>query len=231
MFEEILQSCTTWGVLLTVATFAFGTYLNRITGKAWCNPLLLSCIFVITFLGICGIPYAEYKESSETVSYLLLPATVSLAIPMYEKWTLLKQNILAIAAGILSGVLTSLSSIWIIAVVLKLTREQYVTLLPKSVTTAIGMDIVEELGGIASLASAVIILTGITGALLAEKICKLFHIKNPVSRGIAIGTSAHAIGTAKAIEMGETEGAMSSLAIVIAGILTALLAPIFAGLL
>lgn len=225
--NKLLLACTTWGSMLTVAVFALGTWLNRKTRKSLCNPLLLSCVLVIVFLKIYDIPYAEYRDSTSVISYLLLPATISLAIPLYEKWNLFKQNTTAILVGTFIGVLTSLGSISIMAIILKLTREQYITLLPKSVTTAIGMDIVAELGGVPTLASAVIILTGIIGGLIAETVCKVFHINNPVAKGIAIGSAAHAIGTSKAMELGKTEGAMSSLAIVVAGILTAALAPIF----
>jgi len=229
MIEKFLQNSAVWGVLLTLGAFALGSWINRKTGKAWCNPLLLGSIFVMIVLSCGKIPYASYGASAAPISYLLLPATVSLAVPLYEKWELLRQNTTAILAGILAGVLTSLGSISAIAVLLRLTPEQYATLLPKSVTTAIGMDVAAELGGLASLAGAVIILTGIVGNLLAESVCRLAHIENPMAKGIAIGTAAHAVGTAKALEMGEIEGAMSSLAIAVAGVMTAILAPVFAG--
>lgn len=230
MIDLLLAGSAVWGVLLTLAAFALGYWLNKRTGKALCNPLLLGSIFVIVLLSVCRIPYPDYKASAAPVNYLLLPATVSLAIPLYEKWELLRQNVAAILAGILAGVLTSLGSALALAVLLQLTAEQYVTLLPKSVTTAISMDIAAELGGIASLTGAVVILTGIVGNLLAESVCRWFGITDPMAKGVGIGTAAHAIGTSKALEMGATEGAMSSLAIAVAGVLTAVLAPVFAGL-
>lgn len=228
---ELLQNSAVWGVLLTLAAFALGSWLNRRTGKAWCNPLLLGGIFVIVFLSVADIPYADYKASAAPVSYLLLPATVSLAIPLYEKWELLRRNVAAILAGILAGVLTSLGSIVAMTWILNLEEKHAVSLLPKSVTTAIGMDVASTLGGTAALTGAVIILTGIFGNLSAEWVCKLFRIKDPMAKGIGIGTAAHAIGTSRALEIGETEGAMSGLAIAVAGVLTALLAPLAAGLL
>ena len=158
---------------------------------------------------------------------LLLPATISLAIPLYEKWDLLKENAAAIIAGISVGTLVSLGSVLALALAMGLTREQYATLLPKSVTTAISMDVAAELGGIAALTGAVVILTGIAGNLLAEVICKAFHITDPIAKGIGIGTSAHAVGTSKALQMGEIEGAMSGLSIAVAGVLTAVLCPFF----
>lgn len=230
ILENFLGSSTVWGCALTLGAFGLGTLINHRTGKAWCNPLLLASIFVIVLLTLCKIEYADYKASAVPISYLLFPATVSLAVPLYEKWTLLRQNALSIILGILAGVLTSLGSALLLTVALGLTHEQYATLLPKSVTTAIGMDVAAELGGLASLAGAIIILTGIVGNLLADTLCHIFHIEDSVARGIAVGTCSHAIGTAKALEMGEIEGAMSGLAIAVSGVLTAVLAPIFAGL-
>lgn len=228
LLSAFLSRSAVWGVLLTLAAFALGTLLNRRAGKAILNPLLLGSIFVIVFLSVLRIPYADYKVSAAPVNYLLLPATVSLAIPLYEKLDLLRKNAAAILAGITVGTLLSLGSAFVLALVLKLEHTQYVTLLPKSVTTAISMDVSAELGGIAALTGAIVILTGIAGNLLAESVCKWFHITDPIAKGIGIGTSSHAIGTSKALEMGEVEGAMSGLAIAVAGVLTAVLCPVFA---
>ena len=209
-----------------------GTLINKVTGKAIFNPLLLGSIFVIIFLSVCSIPYADYKASAAPVNYLLLPATVALAIPLYEKIDLLKENAAAIIAGISVGTLVSLGSALALALALALhlTQEQYATLLPKSVTTAISMDVAAELGGIAALTGAIVIVTGIVGALLAETVCKMFHITDPIAKGVGIGTSAHAVGTSKALQMGEVEGAMSGLSIAVAGVLTAVLCPVFVNL-
>lgn len=172
------------------------------------------------------IPYPDYKGSAAPLTYLLFPATVSLAVPLYEQWELLKKNVLAILAGIAAGVVTSVGSILLLAWLFRLDAASAVSLLPKSVTTAIGVDVSTELGGIPALTTAVIILTGIIGNLLAVSLCKLLRITNPIARGIAIGTSSHAIGTSKALEIGQAEGAMSSLSIAVAGVLTAVLCPI-----
>ena len=222
---EFLRQCGSWGVLATLAAYALGMWVNRKTGRAIFNPLLLGSIFVIVFLRCFGVPYADYSASAAPVNWLLAPATVSLAIPLYEKWELLRKNLAAILAGTLAGTLTSLGSIVAMAWLMKMERAHAVTLLPKSVTTAIGMDIAETLGGKAALASAVIILTGIAGSLLAETVCKVCHITDPLAKGLALGTSAHAVGTSKALQMGEVEGAISGLAIAVAGIMTAGLAP------
>ena len=208
LLNGFLSGSAAWGVMLTLAAFALGTLINRATGKAIFNPLLLGSIFVIILLSVLNIPYADYKASASPVNYLLLPATISLAIPLYEKWDLLKENAAAIIAGISVGTLVSLGSALALALALGLTREQYATLLPKSVTTAISMDVAAELGGIAAL----------TGAT------------DPIAKGVGIGTSAHAVGTSKALQMGEVEGAMSGLSIAVAGVLTAVLCPFFVGL-
>jgi predicted murein hydrolase (TIGR00659 family) len=231
LLNDFLSLSAVWGVLLTLAAFGLGALINRLTGKAFFNPLLLGSIFVIILLSVLKIPYPDYKESSAPVSYLLLPATISLAIPLYEKWDLLKENAAAIIAGISVGTFVSLGSALALALVFDMSHEQYVTILPKSVTTAISMDVAGELGGITALTGAIVILTGIVGNLLAEAVCKWFHITDPIAKGVGIGTSAHAVGTSKALQMGEVEGAMSGLSIAVAGILTAVLCPLFAQLL
>ena len=151
-------------------------------------------------------------------------------MPLYEKWDLLCKNLVAIVAGVLAGVMASLFSVLALALLLDLTHEQYITLLPKSVTTAISMDVSRELGGIATLTGAIVILTGIVGALAAETVCKVFRITNPIAKGIGIGTASHAVGTSKALEIGEVEGAMSGLSVAVAGIMTAVLCPLFSEL-
>lgn len=183
---------------------------------------------VIVVLTVFGIDYERYEEGAKLLSYLLTPATVCLAIPLYEQITLLKKNSKAIMAGILSGVASSLLSILAMAALFGFSHEEYVTLLPKSITTAIGMGISQELGGIVTITVAVIIVTGILGNVIGEHICRLFHIEEPIAKGIALGTAAHAIGTAKAMELGEIEGAMSSLSIAVSGLLTVVGASVFA---
>lgn len=227
---DFLKLSSVWGVALTLAAFALGTFLHRKTKAAWCNPLLLGSIFVIVFLSVLKIPYPEYKGSASALTWLLFPATVSLAIPLYEQWELLKKNVAAILAGILAGVLTSIGGILLIAFVFRMSPDATISLLPKSVTTAIGVDVSTELGGIPALTTAVIILTGIVGNLMAVGLCRLLRITEPVAKGIAIGTSSHAIGTSKALEIGPVEGAMSSLSIAVAGILTAVLCPVVVSL-
>ena len=183
---------------------------------------------MIGILVLFRVDYESYNASAQYLSYLLTPATVCLAIPLYIQLDVLKKNIVAILAGILSGVLASLGSILAMAMAFGLSHREYVTLLPKSITTAIGMGVSEELGGYVTISVATIIITGVLGNIIAEAVCKLFRIRHAVSRGLAIGTAAHAIGTAKAMEMGEVEGAMSSLAIVVCGLCTVVGASVFA---
>ena len=163
------------------------------------------------------------------MSYLLTPATVCLAVPLYQQLNLLKKNLKAVAAGILSGVLTSILSVLGLSYLFGLSHDMYVTLLPKSITTAIGMGVSEELGGIVTITVAVIIITGVLGNMIADVVYRVFRIKEPVAKGLALGPASHAIGTAKAMEMGPVEGAMSSLAIAVAGLLTVIFASVFAG--
>lgn len=226
--NEFVQASVTFGVVLSLLAYEFGLFLQKKTKKAFFNPLMIAIILVIFVLLVFRIDYENYQSSAKYLSYLLTPATVCLAIPLYRQAALLKKNYKAILGGILAGVITSLTTVVLLAVLFRMTHEQYVTLLPKSITTAIAVGVVEELGGYSTIAIVVIILTGVVGNILAEWICKLFHINDPIAKGIAIGSSSHAIGTTRAMEMGEIEGAMSSLSIVIVGIITVILAPILA---
>ena len=223
----MLQSATT-GVVISLLAYQLGVWLKAKTKLALFNPLLVSIVLVIAFLLIFDVDYNNYHHSAKYLSYLLTPATVSLAIPLYEKLDLLKKNLFAVVMGILAGVVTSLCTILLLSLLFDLSHEGYVTLLPKSITTAIGMDVSKELGGYTSITATAIIITGILGNVIGEALCKWFRIKHPISRGLALGTSSHAIGTTKALEMGQVEGAMSSLAIVVAGLMTVMLASVFA---
>ncbi len=228
--KEILTDSVFFGAFLSLAAYEAGLALKKKFRLTVLNPLLTSTFFVIAALLLLDIDYRSYNESAKYISYLLTPATVCLAVPLYQQITLLRKNLTAVAGGITAGVLTSLLSVFLLSKLFSLNHEQYVTLLPKSITTAIGMGISEELGGIRTITVAVIIVTGIIGNVIAESICKIFRIQEPIAKGLAIGTSSHAIGTAKAMELGETEGAMSSLAIAVAGLLTVLGASFFAEL-
>lgn len=224
----VVSNSTTIGIVISIIGYEIGLLLKRKYHYAILNPLLISIVFVIGFVLIFHVDYQNYNSSAKYLSYLLTPATVSLAIPLYQQLELLKKNMAAIMAGILSGVLSSLGCVFALALVFGLNHREYVTLLPKSITTAIGIGIADELGGYVTITVAVIIITGVLGNICAEGICKLVRITDPVAKGIAIGTSSHAIGTARAMEIGEIEGAMSSLSIVISGICTLIGASVFA---
>ncbi|MBD9097874.1 MAG: LrgB family protein [Ruminococcaceae bacterium] len=227
---ELFEHSAYFGVAVSLLSYGLGTVLKKKFKWAIFNPLLIAIAVTIVFLAVTRMDYSVYYESAKYLSWLLTPATVCLAVPLYEKLELLKKNWKAVMAGILSGVLTTLLSVLGLSVLFALSHEEYVTFLPKSITTAIGMGISEELGGQVTLTVAVIILTGILGNMAAPAICRLFHITEPIAKGVAIGTSAHAMGTAKAMEMGEVEGAMSGLSIAVSGLLTVIGASVFAQL-
>lgn len=217
-----------FGTVISLAAYEAGLLIRRKFKLAIFNPLLIATVCVMAILVLFQIDYSQYNEGAKYISFLLTPATVCLAVPLYRQLELLKKNLKAIAGGIVAGVLASLVSVFLMAGLFSLTHEQYVTLLPKSITTAIGMGISEELGGIQTITVAVIIITGIFGNVIAEFVCKIFRIEEPIARGLALGTASHAIGTAKAMELGKVEGAMSSLAIAVSGLLTVIGASVFA---
>lgn len=228
IMTQFMSNSLFFGAAISLIAYEAGLLLKRKFKMAIFNPLLIAIIAVIAVLCLLNIDYDTYNQSGQYISYLLTPATVCLAVPLYQQMELLKKNLKAVIIGIVSGVLASLVSVLILAKLFSLSHEQYVTLLPKSITTAIGMGVSEELGGIVTITVAVIIITGVLGNMIAETVIKLARIEEPIAKGLALGTSAHAIGTAKAMELGEIEGAMSSLAIAVAGLLTVVGASVFA---
>lgn len=228
--SDLFSSYTYLGLTITLAAYLFGVWLRKKTGRSWCNPLLVACVLVIALLLLTRGDYADYQKSANYVSYLLTPATVCLAIPLYRQLQQLRRNWKAILAGILSGAVASMALVLLLALAFELDHAQYVTLLPKSVTTAIGMELSSQAGGLTSISVAAIVLTGIIGSITAHPVCKLMGITHPVAVGVACGTSAHVIGTSKAMELGEVQGAISSLATVTAGLLTAVLFSVFTAL-
>ena len=216
------------GVTLSLVAYLIGTLLKKKFKLGMFNPLLISIVVSIVVLVVGKVDYYTYNEGAKYLSWLLTPATVCLAIPLYEQWGLLLKNFKAVMLGLVAGTITSLTTVLALALICGLSHEEYVTLLPKSITTAIGMGVSEELGGYVTITVAVIIITGVLGNIFGELICKIFKIDEPISRGLAFGASSHAIGTAKALEIGEVEGAMSSLAIAVSGILTVALSSLYA---
>lgn len=219
-----------FGLLLSTFFFMLAVRIKARFRLAILNPLLVSTLLIVLILKLTGISYESYKESANLLSYLLTPATVCLAIPMYKQLQLLMDNLAAVLASITAGTVSSLLSILLMGKLFGLSNEHITTLLPKSITTAIGMGVSQEAGGIVTLTVAGIVMTGILGNMIAETVFHVFHIDHPIARGLALGTSAHAVGTAKALELGEIEGAMSSLSICVAGVLTVILVPVISGI-
>ena len=228
---EWLSQSVYYGAVISILAYEAGLLIKRKFRLAVLHPLLLSVIIVIGVNALLGVEYEQYNTGAQHLSYLLTPVTVCLAVPLYEQLMLLKENWKAVIAGLLAGVLSSLVSIWLMSLLFGLDHTTYVTLLPKSITTAIGMGLSQELGGIVTITVAVIIITGILGNVLADVIFRLFRVNHPIARGLALGAASHAIGTARAIEYGPVEGAMSSLAIAVSGLLTVVGASFFAQLL
>ena len=218
--KDLFQTSMFAGVTLSLLAYLAGSLLKKKFKLGIFNPLLISMILTIIVLVCAHIDYDTYNKGAVYLSWFLTPATVCLAIPLYEQWQLLKRNVKAVMLGITAGVLTSLTTVFVLSKLMGLTHQEYVTMLPKSITTAIGMGVSEELGGYVTITVAVIVVTGVLGNIFGELICKIFRITDPIARGLSIGSASHAIGTAKAMELGEIEGAMSSLAIAVAGIFT-----------
>lgn len=227
--DSFLNESVFFGVSISLIGYSIGRFLEQRFKNPLFNPLLISIIFVIGVLLIFSVDYEKYSQGAAHISFLLTPATVCLGIPLFKQIELLKRNAKAILIGVTSGVVAALAGIFAMAKAFGLDHQVYVTLLPKSITTAIGIGVSEELGGIVTISVATILMTGILGNVIGEFVCKIFRIKEPIAKGLALGTASHAIGTARAMEMGEVEGAMSSLAIVTAGLLTVVGAGIFSG--
>ena len=210
---------------LTPSLFMYFTvdYLKKWIKTSLFNPLLISSLLIILILALLKIEYSEFNQSAQWLHFMLTPATIVLAVPLYQQFKLLQEHALVIFLGVLSGVIASLISVYLLSLLFGLDQTMLITLLPKSITAAIAIGVAEEYQGIVTITVAAVIITGITGNVIAEPVCKFFRIKNPIAKGIAIGTSSHVVGTSKAMEMGEVEGAMSSLAIVVAGLATVIL--------
>lgn len=213
-----------FGGALSVLAFWVGVKIQKKTGLVVCNPLLIGVILVIGLLLALGIPYEYYDQGGSLINLFLSPATACLAVAIYSKVQLLKENWLPILVGCVVGSAVSMGSILGLCRLFGLDEAMTASLLPKSVTTPIAMEISSQLGGISSVTVAAVVLTGIFGNILAPYLIKLFRIKNRIAAGVGIGCSSHAGGTSKAMEIGDVEGAMSGVSIGIAGILTVVLA-------
>lgn len=213
-----------FSIFLCIIAYKAGLLLQQKTRLAFANPLLIAILLVIAFLTVTGISLEQFNIGASFISMFLTPATCMLALSIYRQVDKLKKNFIPILAGTLVGSIVSITSVLLLCSLFGLEDSITHSLIPKSVTTPIAMDVSASLGGIVPITIAAVIITGIIGAVLAPTLIKVFKIKNPIVRGIAIGTSSHALGTSKALEIGEVEGAMSGIALGLSGIITVLLA-------
>jgi len=218
-------------IVLTLGAYWIGTLCQKKWKSAILNPILIGMAIVVVFLVTTGMETAVYKAGTDKLSWLMTPATVALAIPMYEKLQILKKNGLAVAAGAAAGGITCLLFLLSAGLLIKMDPVILVSLLPKSVTAAIGVPLTQINGGIGAVTTAAIAVTGITANMMGVTFCKWFRITDPIAQGVAFGTAGHVIGTTKATEVSPLVGAVSSLSLVVAGLLTAMIFPALVGIL
>lgn len=223
---EWFNSLSLLALALTFGAYQVGLWLRKKVNSPLVNPLLIAVILVAAVLLVTDTPVEAYQSGTAGISWVLTPATVCLALPLYEQGKALKKNLPAILAGVAAGTVTSLVFILLLCGAFKLDTQLSVSLLPKSITTAMGMVLSEQNGGIGALSAAAIIITGILGSLFGDLLCKLFKLHQPIAQGVALGTASHVIGTSKANELGSLQGAVSSLSLAVAGILTAIIFPL-----
>ena len=214
-------------VSLTLIAFLAGQKLQKKFRSPILNPILVSVILVLIFLALTGLPVADYKAGMGTLSWLLTPATICLAVPMYEQFQILKKNLPMILAGVAAGAVSCLIMVAGFGILVNFESILTVSLMPKSITTAIGVALSEMMGGMPGVTTAAIVFTGIFASIMGPAFCRLFHLTDEVARGVAFGTAGHVIGTSKANELSPLTGAVSSLSLVVAGLLTAVVLPLF----
>ena len=218
-------------VVLTLFAYQIGLQCQKKWKTPLFNPILIGMLLVILFLSLTGMERKIYQEGTKYLSWLMTPATISLAIPMYEQFQALRKNLKAIAIGVAAGTVSCLGMVLALALIFGYHQSLTISLLPKGITTAIGMTLAELYGGTSSIATLAIVITGILGNMFGTYFCKWFGITQPIAQGVAYGTSSHVIGTAKANEISTLTGAVSSLSLVVSGLLTALAFPLLTSLL
>lgn len=221
--HEMFVNSTYFCLLLTLLAFAFGSAIQSRWKLALLNPILISALLIIGTLKLLDIPNTVYQEGCKVLSYLLTPATICLAISFYEQFQNLRQHLTAVILGVLAGAVSCLASVYLLCTVFGLDQVLTISLLPKSITTAIGVSLSQELGGIAAIATAAIIFTGIFGNVFGTLLCRIFGIRDEIAQGVAFGTASHVIGTSRAVELGQLTGAVSSLSLTVCGLMTALI--------
>ena len=216
-----------FGLILTILSFEIGLFIFKKLKFPVLNPLLLGIVIAMSVISFFNIPLDYFRKGGDYITFLLAPATIALALPLYRQLEKLKKNLVPILIGSIVGAITAILSTILLGKLLGIDKMLLVSFMPKSITTPIGIELSKLLGGIPAITIFSILVTGISGNVFAPLVCKYFRIKHPVAKGIGIGISSHAVGTSKALEMGEIEGAMCALSIVIAGIITFIIAPIF----
>lgn len=227
---EFLLESQFFGLFLSLAFFQLARWLNRKAGREVISPLLFATLLCIAVLLVFDIDFEVYNRGAQYLDVLLTPATICLAIPLYRQYELLRRNAVAVLAGSVAGVAAHMAGCLLMLAAFRLEAAEFITLLPKSITTAIGKSLSAELGGYPAITMAAIMITGLFGAAIAPALLRLFRVRDPLAQGLAIGTASHAAGTSTAVQMGEVQGAASSLAIVVTGLLTVVAAPLLAGL-
>ena len=215
---------------IILLAITFGIYyvarqIQKWTGWVVLNPILITIVALIALLQLTGISYETYEQGGQYIDFWLKPAIVALGVPLYQNLGQIRRHLLPILMSQLVGCLVGIVSVTLIASALGASHEVIVSLAPKSVTTPIAMEVCKTSGGIPSLTAAIVVIVGLFGAVFGFKILEVWHVRNPFSQGISMGTAAHAVGTSRAMEKGETYGAYSSLGLILNGVLTALLTP------
>lgn len=217
-------------VALTLTAFLLGQQLQKKLKSPILNPILVSVVLVLIFLSLTGMSVSDYKAGMGTLSWLLTPATVCLAVPMYEQFRILKKNLPMILAGVAAGAVSCLVMVILFGILVGFDPVLTISLLPKSITTAIGVVLSEMLGGMPGVTTAAIVFTGIFASIMGPVFCRIFRLADPVAQGVAFGTAGHVIGTSKANELDPLIGAVSSLSLVVAGLITAVVLPLLSNL-
>lgn len=216
-----------FGIVLSIVAFEAAVWLNRKIRTPLLNPLLVAVTFIIVILSVPHIPLSDYQEGAQVISFFLGPATAVLAYSIYRQIAVLKRHFIPILAGCLAGSVTSMVSSYGLCMLFGMDQTLAMSTVPKSVTTPIAISVSAEVGGIASVTVAVVIASGIMGSILAPTLTRIFRVKSPIAAGVAIGTCSHAVGTTKALEISELEGAMSGIAIGVAGLMTMIIALVY----
>lgn len=223
--NELLSQSLFFGMIVSLTAYKIGFEIQKKWKKVYLNPLLIAIVIVIGFLLITGISYETYQYGAKYLSYFLTPVTVCLAVPLYKQIKTLKNNLAAILVSIVIGCLSHAGILIAVTILCKMDQQLLFSVMSKSVTTAIALGVTGEIGGIQGITVIGVMIAGISGAVVGPSILKIFHITEPIAQGLALGSASHAVGTSKAIELGEIQAAMSSLAIVVTGILTVIIVP------